>query len=192
MSSPIGKVVVIGASAGGVDALMQIVLGLPASFPAPICVVVHIAPDARSLLPELLSRRGPLKAIHAVDKMPLERGMIYIAPPDHHLRIGRNRSLRVSNGALEQHNRPAIDPLFRSAASAYGANAIAVVLTGNLEDGTAGAQAIKTCGGVVIVQDPGDAAYPSMPRSVLQHVAVDACVPLPAVASAIVQFTGCD
>ena len=190
MSPPIGMIVVIGASAGGVDALMQIVRDLPASFPAPICAVVHIAPNAHSLLPEILTRRGPLEAIHAGDNMALEPGVIYIAPPDHHMRIGRYQRLRVSRGAPEQHNRPAIDPLFRSAGWAYRANAIAVVLTGNLEDGSAGAQAIKARGGVVIVQDPREAAYPSMPRSVLQRAAVDACVPLAAIAAAIVQFTG--
>ena len=187
MPSPIGRVVVIGASAGGVDALMQIVHDLPAGFAAPICAVVHITPDAHSVLPEVLSRRGPLKAVHAEEGMALERGIIYIAPPDHHLRIDRHCRLRVGRGPRENHCLPAVDPLFRSAARAYRENAIAVVLTGNLEDGTEGAMAIKAHGGVVIVQDPTDAAHPSMPQDVLLHSKVDACVPLPAIVPAIVR-----
>jgi two-component system, chemotaxis family, protein-glutamate methylesterase/glutaminase len=188
MPSLIEKVVVIGASAGGVDALLQIVGELPAGFAAPICAVVHISPDAHSVLPELLTRRGPLKAVHATDNMALEQGRIYIAPPDHHLQIDHDNRLHVWRGAPEHHNRPAVDPLFRSAAEAYGENAIAVVLTGNLDDGTAGAQAIKEHGGVVIVQDPMDADFPSMPRNVLLHSAVDACVPLTGIVPAIVRF----
>lgn len=188
MASSMGKVVVIGASAGGVDALIQIARDLPAGLPAPICAVIHITPDAHSVLPQILTRRGALKAVHAEEGMALERGVIYIAPPDHHLRIGRYGRLRVGHEAREHYNRPAIDPLFRSAARAYKENAIAVVLTGNLEDGTEGTMAIKAHGGVVIVQDPLDAAYPSMPRSVLLHSHVDACVPLPAIVTAIVRF----
>jgi two-component system, chemotaxis family, protein-glutamate methylesterase/glutaminase len=188
MLVPAGKVVVIGASAGGVDALLRIVGDLPAGFAAPICVVIHVAPQARSVLPELLSRRGPLKAVHVADNMALERGKIYIAPPDRHLQIDHDNRLHISCEAREHHNRPAVDPLFRSAAEAYGENAIAVVLTGNLEDGTAGAQAIKEHGGVVIVQDPKDADYPSMPRNVLLHSAVDACVPLSAIVPTLVKF----
>ncbi len=140
------------------------------------------------MLPQILTRRGALKALHAEEGMALEWGVIYIAPPDHHLRIDRHGRLRVGHEAREHHNRPAIDPLFRSAARAYKENAIAVVLTGNLDDGTEGTMAIKAHGGVVIVQDPRDAAYPSMPRSVLQHAHVDACVPLPAIVPAIIRF----
>lgn len=170
------KVIVVGASAGGVSALQTLVAGLPADFPAPVLVVLHIG-NHRSLLPELLSNAGPLPAAHARHGEPLQPGRIYIAPPDHHMLL-LERSLQLTRGPKQHHARPAIDPLFRSAALARGPDVVGVVLTGMLDDGTAGLHAIKQAGGLAVVQDPDDAAEPSMPGSALRHVEVDHCVPL--------------
>jgi two-component system, chemotaxis family, protein-glutamate methylesterase/glutaminase len=181
------RVVVIGASAGGVTALRTVVGALPRDFPAPILVVQHIGNRA-SILPELLSRSGPLPAAHAEDNEPLVAGRIYVAPPDVHLTLLEDR-VRLHAGPKENHTRPAIDPLFRSAALAFGTRAIAVVLTGGLDDGTSGLQAIKMCGGVAIVQDPSTAEDPSMPRSALAYVKVDHCVPVQALAPLLVSLS---
>ena len=169
--------IVIGASAGGIDALRVIAGALPAGFPAAVCVVVHVGPQSPGVLHEILSRAGPLTAVMARDRERLEAGRIYVAPPDHHLLIEPDR-LRVTRGPKENRFRPAIDPLFRSAAQVYGPAAIGVILTGNLGDGTAGLWAIKQLGGVTVVQDPADALYPSMPRRALEYVQPDHRVPL--------------
>jgi two-component system chemotaxis response regulator CheB len=139
-------------------------------------MVLHVGAH-RSLLPDLLNRQGPLRASHAVDGERLERGRIYIAPPDHHMRLD-GELVRVARGPKEHHARPAIDPLFRSAALAWNEQVIGVVLTGLLDDGTSGMQSIKARGGTAIVQDPSEAEAPSMPQSVLRHVAVDHCLGL--------------
>lgn len=170
------RVIVVGASAGGVQALQTLVTGLPADFDAALLVVLHVG-NHRSVLPELLARRGPLKVSHAVDGEPFVAGHIHVAPPDRHLLVDGHR-LRLSAGPKEHHARPAIDPLFVSAALELGPRVIGVVLTGRLDDGTAGLQAVKACGGVAVVQSPDDAAEPSMPTSVLKYVAVDHCVAL--------------
>ncbi len=171
------RVVVVGASLGGVDALQALASELPTDFPAALLVVLHIG-SHRSIMPELLPRRGPLPATHAKDGEKMAAGQIYVGPPDHHLMVDSAGRLRLSRGAKEHHSRPAIDPLFRSAALAYGAGVIGVVLTGRLDDGTAGLQAIKQSGGIAVVQDPADAMEPSMPASALQYVEVDHRVPL--------------
>ncbi|WP_280155493.1 chemotaxis protein CheB [Piscinibacter sp. XHJ-5] len=168
--------VVIGASAGGVQALQTLVSELPAAFPAAILIVLHIGSHP-SIMPALLSARGPLKAQHATDGEPIVAGHIRLAPPDHHLLV-EGQHLRLSRGPKEHHTRPAIDPLFRSAAMTVGPGVVGVVLTGRLDDGTAGLQAIKAYGGIAVVQDPGDAAESSMPASALKYVHVDHCVPL--------------
>jgi len=178
-------IIVIGASAGGVEATSEIARALPADFPGAVFVVVHIAPTATSLLPAILTRRGALPARHPSDGDPIEPGTIYVAPPDRHLMLERGR-VRVVRGPMENGTRPAVDPLFRSAATAYGARVVGVVLSGNLDDGTAGLIAIKRCGGRAIVQDPADALFPGMPQSAIEHVAVDEVVPLDAIPSAII------
>jgi two-component system, chemotaxis family, protein-glutamate methylesterase/glutaminase len=170
------SIIVIGVSLGGVDALQQLAKQLPAGFPAPVVIVQHIG-QHRSRMPTILSERGPLPAVHVDDGQPPLPGRIYVAPPDHHVLLDGD-SLRLSKGPKEHHARPAIDPLFRSAALSRGKDVIGVVLTGLLDDGTAGLQAIKQCGGVAVVQDPYDAFEPSMPLSALKHVEVDHCVPL--------------
>ena len=164
-------IIVIGASEGGVDAIRSVATALPPDFPAAVFVVLHIGAH-KSQLPALLNLSGNLPASHAKDGEPIYPGRIYVAPPDHHLVI-EHEHMRLTRGPRENWARPAVDPLFRSAARAYGADVIGVVLTGGLNDGTAGLFEIKQAGGTTIVQDPDDAANPSMPRSALQHVEVD-------------------
>lgn len=174
-------IVAIGASAGGVRALQELVSGLDPSLPAVWCVVLHIDSHC-SELPALLSRAGRLPAVHAATGQRLEEGCVHVAPPDLHLIVEDGHAV-LSRGPRENWARPAIAPLFRSAAAAYGPSAVGVVLTGNLYDGTAGLLAIKQAKGVAVVQDPRDAEHATMPRSALRHVAVDHCVPLAGMAA---------
>ncbi|HEV7507966.1 MAG TPA: chemotaxis protein CheB [Thermoanaerobaculia bacterium] len=169
--------IAIGASAGGVHTLSELAGQLPADLPAAVLVVLHLSPQGRSMLPAILSRAGVLPAVHPRSGELLKAGRIYIAPPDHHLVVEDGR-LRLSRSATENGHRPAIDVTFRTAALAYGSRCVGVVLTGNLDDGTAGLAAIKACGGVAVVQDPREALYPSMPESAIAAVAVDHVVPL--------------
>jgi two-component system chemotaxis response regulator CheB len=165
-------IVTIGASAGGVEALIALVAGLPADFPAAVFVVLHISPYAESRLPEILQRAGPLPAAHAEHGEPIRPGRIYIAPPDRHLLVRPGR-VELSRGPRENRSRPAVDPLFRSAARAYGTRAIGVILSGALYDGSAGMLALKARGGTAIVQDPDQAMVDAMPRSALRLAEVD-------------------
>ncbi|WP_157271365.1 chemotaxis protein CheB [Azohydromonas aeria] len=177
-------IVVVGASAGGVRALRELAAALPADFPAALCVVLHVGPF-KSSLPELLEAVGPLPAAHAVTGEPLRPGRILVAPPDHHLLLQDGATL-LTRGPKEHHTRPAVDPLFRSAALAFGPRVIGVLLTGGLDDGAAGLQAIKECGGLAVVQDPREAEDPGMPGAALRAVTVDHCVPLAQVAPLLV------
>jgi two-component system chemotaxis response regulator CheB len=174
---PNHDIIVIGASAGGVEALMTVFRGLPADLPAAVFVVLHIPAHAPSVLPKIIERVTPLHVAHAIDGQPIQTGHVYVAVPDHHLLIQQDR-VRVLRGPHENLHRPGIDPLFRSAARYYGPRVVGVVLTGALDDGTAGLQAIKTRGGVAVAQDPEEALYASMPRSAITHVAVDHVLPL--------------
>jgi len=169
-------IVVIGASVGGVDAIRALAAALPVGFPAAVFVVLHIGAH-KSELPWLLNQTGPLWASHPGDGDPIHAGQIYVAPPDHHLLVEPGH-VRLTRGPRENWARPAVDPLFRSAAQAYGSGVTGVILTGGLNDGTAGLFEVKQHGGATVVQDPDDAADPSMPRSALRHVAVDHCLPL--------------
>ncbi|MFN2550061.1 MAG: chemotaxis protein CheB [Myxococcales bacterium] len=162
----------IGTSAGGVEALMRIASSLPANLPAAVAVVLHLAPDHHSALPRILSNAGPLQAVHPKDREPLTPGRIYVAPPDHHMLVEPGH-LRLVRGARENSHRPAVDPMFRTAAYNYGARAVGAILTGALDDGTGGLLAIKQRGGTTIVQDPEDAFCPDMPRSALEYVKPD-------------------
>ena len=169
---PAFDIVVMGASAGGVGSLQRLVERLPASFDAAILITLHLPEGIRSMLPQILSRAGSLPATHAVNGERIARGHIYIAPSGFHLTVVRGQ-LQVTRGAREHGVRPAIDPLFRSAAIAYGPRAIGVILSGALDDGTVGLREVKNAGGLAIVQDPGDTEWPSMPQSALNHVKVD-------------------
>jgi two-component system chemotaxis response regulator CheB len=172
--------IVLGASAGGVEAISKLVAGLPPDLPAAVCVVVHLRPYAESNLARVLRRASPLPIFAAKENMPLRRGSIYVAVPDMHLLVqgnGDEALLRLVRGPRENRSRPAVDPLFRSAALAFGPRVIGVVLSGALDDGTAGLWTVKDRGGIVVVQDPDDAAVPSMPASALAEVAVDHVAP---------------
>jgi len=179
-------IVVIGTSAGGVAALQEIFRGLPRELPASIFVVMHMSPHAQSFLPKVVGRPGgmPTRLVHRSTKF--EPGHVYIAPPDHHLILTRTEA-QVNRGPRENWHRPSIDVLFRSAAQSFGPRVIGVVLTGFLDDGSAGLAAIRHEGGVTIVQDPNDALYPDMPLNALQAVKVDHCVPLSEIASTLIR-----
>lgn len=170
------KIIVIGASAGGVEALTKLVASLPADLPAAIFVVLHVSPEGTSVLPRILNRAGPLQAMHPKHGQAIEPGRIYVAPPDFHLLVKRGY-IHLARGPQENRHRPAIDPLFRTAARAYGPLVIGVVLSGSLDDGTAGLLAIKMRGGVAIVQDPDDAYFSGMPRSAIENVEVNYILP---------------
>ncbi|CAM4398346.1 chemotaxis protein CheB [Deinococcus marmoris] len=166
------RLVVIGASAGGLTPMIELAAGLPADFPAAICIVMHIPAYAPSALAEILGRAGPLPASQPASGDPVLPGQIYCASPDHHLLI-EDGQFRVTKGPKENRVRPAVDTLFRSAAYSEGANVIGVVLSGLLDDGTSGLWTIKHFGGVAVVQDVQDAEYDSMPQSALNQVEVD-------------------
>jgi two-component system chemotaxis response regulator CheB len=185
---PNKDIIVIGTSMGGIAALKALVSGLPRDLRAAIFIVLHISQESPGVLPAILSRAGPLPASNATDHEPIEPGRIYVAPPNHHLLVERGR-VRVTSGPKENRFRPAIDPLFRSAAQAYGPRVIGVILTGLLDDGTAGLWAIKQRGGAAVVQDPRDALAPAMPRSALSHVEVDYCLPLKEIAALLGHLT---
>lgn len=179
-------ILVVGASAGGVDALTQLVRSLPEDLPAAIFVVLHIG--ASSHMAEILDRAGAMPVRHAMSGEPVAAGRVRVAPPGAHMLLHEDHVL-LRRGPRENMARPAIDPLFRSAACTYGGRVIGAVLTGALNDGTAGLRAIKRCGGIAIVQDPEDAAVPDMPRSALQHVAVDFTVPIAGMAKLLRRLT---
>jgi two-component system chemotaxis response regulator CheB len=180
-------IIVIGASAGGVEAISLLIAEFPRDLRAAVLVVLHLA-RGRSMLPEILSRAGRLPASHPEDGDSLEYGRVYVARPDHHLTLEPGR-VRVVHGPTENGCRPAVDPLFRSAARIYGPRVIGVVLTGALDDGTAGLAAVKEAGGVAIVQDPDEAFAPSMPRSARAFVPVDHVLPLREMGVLIAQLT---
>jgi two-component system, chemotaxis family, protein-glutamate methylesterase/glutaminase len=163
------RVVGIGASAGGVDALTRLVRRLPADLPAAICIVLHVPPAGRSLLASILGRQTELDAVVAEHGAELVAGRIYVAPPDRHLTIV-DGLLELGRGPKENGTRPAVDPMLRSLAADYGSEAVAVVLSGALGDGSSGALAVRRAGGTVIVQDPEDASSPSMPESAIRAV----------------------
>jgi len=181
--------VVIGASAGGVGSLQRVVEHLPANFPAAVLIVLHLPDGIRSMLPQILTRAGNVPAAHAIDDEPVVAGRILIAPAGFHLTV-QDRHVRIARGAREHGHRPAIDPLFRSAAIAYRNRTIGVVLSGLLDDGTVGLREIKRAGGLAIVQDPRDTEWPSMPQSALNHVAVDYCVSAGQIGTLLDQLVG--
>jgi two-component system chemotaxis response regulator CheB len=168
-------IIVIGASSGGVEVLTSLVSRLPETLPAAIFIVLHVRPDVPSLLPAILNRVGALPAAHAVDGEPIRTGRIYVAPPGKQIYLHKRR-VGVELGPRENMHRPAIDPLFRTAAHHHGSRVIGVIASGALDDGTAGLQAVKEAGGIAVVQDPADAVCASMPAHAMARVAVDHCV----------------
>jgi two-component system chemotaxis response regulator CheB len=182
------NIIVIGASAGGFEAIRQLVAALPATLDAAIFVVWHMSPDVTGLLPQVLNRENTLLASNALDNEVIKFNHIYVAPPDKHLLLDKGR-VRVTRGPKENRFRPAVDPLFRSAAESYGCRVIGIILSGALDDGTAGLWTIKSRGGLAIVQEPAEADFPSMPESALAAVEVDYRVPLAEMATLLVRLT---
>jgi two-component system chemotaxis response regulator CheB len=162
-------IVVIGASAGGIAAISKILNAMPHDVEAAILIVLHTANRAQSFLPLILERAGKLPVCHPADGEVIERGRVYVAPPGFHMII-EGGIVRVVQGPRENLHRPAIDPLFRSAAASYGRRVIGIILTGMMDDGTAGLMVVSASGGKAIVQDPDTALFPGMPKSALDHV----------------------
>lgn len=182
-------IIVMGASAGGVQVLADLIGELPANLPASVFIVIHLAPHGTSAMPSILSRAGKLKAVHPRDGERIEHGKVYVAPPDHHLLIEPDR-VRISRGPTENGYRPAVDVLFRTASQVYGPRVIGVVLTGNLDDGTAGLALIKKYRGIAVVQDPEEADYPGMPRSAIASVDVDHVLPVSSIGPLLAHLAG--
>ena len=185
---PTHDIVVIGASAGGLDAITNVVRSLPSNLAASVFIVIHTSPEGPGLLPDILGRLGTIPVTAARDNERIVRGHIYVPPADFHLLVADGR-VRLSHGPREHRFRPAVDPLFRSAAEHYGARVIGVVLSGSMADGTHGLMLIKSRGGVAIVQDPDEALFPAMPRSAIERVNVDHVLPSEQIGAVITELT---
>ena len=181
-------IIVIGASAGGIEALKRLIAPLPADLDVAIFIVWHMAPTIRGMLPQLLGRVTSMPIYHAQNGEPIQFNRIYVAPPDHHMLLEEGR-VRITRGPKENRFRPAIDPLFRSAALSYGNRVMGVILSGALDDGTAGLWTIKQQGGLALVQEPADAEVSSMPESAIQRVAVDYVLPAEQLAAQLIELT---
>lgn len=173
-------IIVVGASAGGVEALSTLVGDLPEDLPAAVFIVLHMGPQSATVLPAILSRRTKLSVEHPRDGERIRRNSVYVAAPDHHLLV-RRREVGVASGPPENGHRPSVDTLFRSAAAAYGRRVVGVVLSGTGDDGTAGLRAIHAWGGTVVIQDPAEAPFPGMPQSVLSGDSPDYVLPVGAI-----------
>ena len=183
----IPRCIVIGASAGGYQVVVDIISQLPADLPVPIFIVIHIPAYEPSLLPSILDQAGSLHVIDPQDGALIQPGFVYVAPPDHHMLVDDGR-VAVKSGPKENGFRPSIDALFRSAAYSYGPSVIGVILSGALNDGTSGLWSVKRLGGIAIVQDPLDARHPSMPRSALEYIEADYKVPAAQIAPLLIRL----
>lgn len=181
-------IIVMGASTGGFDAFKKIIAGLPPDFSTPIFIVWHMSPDIRGILPEVLNRTNRIVAAHAYNNEEIKPNRIYVAPPDHHMLIEADKIL-VTHGPKENRFRPSVDPLFRSAAYAYGKRVIGVILSGALDDGTAGLWTVKHYGGTAIVQNPMEAEVSSMPENAMREVKIDYCVSLSKMPTLLVRLS---
>jgi len=182
-------IIVVGGSAGALEALRRIIAGLPRHFQAAIFVVIHSGSGSRQLMAAILERSGPLRASSPDDGDPIVAGRIYVARPDHHLLLERT-TIRITKGPKENGFRPAVDPLFRSAARSHGARVIGVILSGGQNDGTLGLAAIKRAGGLTIAQRPDDAIVPSMPESAIQFARADCVLAAAQIPALLLRATG--
>lgn len=173
MTNHARDIIVIGASAGGVEAVCTVLSSLPRALPAAIFVVVHIPAWRESLLPAIVSRCSHIPAVHPASGDPIERGRIYVAPPDHHLVIESEERVQLRHGPKENNFRPSINTLFRSAATTFGGRVTGVILTGALDDGATGLSWIKRMGGAAVIQDPAEAQFAQMPKNALLQVSAD-------------------
>ena len=178
-------IVVVGASAGGLRALYELIERIPPAFPAVFAVVLHRSPSHESRLAEILARRSALPVVEAAHGQRAESGHIYLAPRDRHLLLIQERRFSLPRSAKVHFTRPAIDPLFESAATVYGARVIGVLLSGGGHDGVSGLIAIKASGGLALVQDPGEAEFPWMPANAICFDHVDAVLPIAQIADRI-------
>ena len=185
---PFERIIVIGASAGGFEAIKTIIKNLPADFQPPVFIVWHMSPDVRGVLPHVLNKLNSIPTANAYNNEPIKANHIYIAPPDYHLLVEKDKVL-VTHGPKENRFRPAVDPLFRSAAYAYGERVIGIILSGALDDGTTGLWTVKHFGGTAIVQDPMDAEVSSMPENAMRQVNVDYSVGASEIANLLVRLS---
>ena len=185
---PKKNIVVMGGSTGSFDVFKRVAKDLPPDLDAAIFIVWHMSPDVRGILPEVLNNAGPLPAHEARDGDEIKLGNVYVARADHHLLLD-NSHMRVTRGPKENRFRPAVDPLFRSAAYEYGPRVVGIITSGALDDGTSGMWAIKMHGGVTVAQDPNDAEIPSMPESAIRQVTIDHIVPAKQIADLIVRLS---
>ena len=182
------KIVTIGASVGGVEALSKVISNLPSDLNASVLMVMHTAPEGPGLLPQILGRTTRLRVQHAAAGQKIAPGNVYVAPPDHHLLVEPD-GLNLSHGPKVNRSRPSVDLLFQSAAETYGARVIGIVLTGSLSDGAAGLELIKKRGGTTVVQDPDDAFCAEMPLSALRKTKVDYTVPVGQISGLLLRLT---
>jgi len=187
-------IIVVGASAGGLEALIKLVCSLPPDLPAALFVVIHIPAHSKSLLPSILNRAlkkrhkdTSLQALQPQHSEAIQQGRIYVAPPDHHLLV-KDNYVYLSRGPSENSHRPAVDPLFRTAARAHKQRVVGIVLSGTLDDGTAGLAAVKQQGGIAIAQNPGEALYSGMPLSAIENVDLDYVLPVSEIAAVLVEL----
>jgi len=185
---PTVEAIVIGASAGGVEALLHILSPLRAGFALPIIVVLHLPDERRSQLAQVFARRVALPVLEACDKTPVEAGTLYFATPGYHLSVEQDRSFSLSLEPRVHHSRPAIDYLFESAADAYGPSLAAVLLTGANQDGAHGLARVKQRGGLTIVQDPEDAQVATMPQAALDRHQPDHILPIRGIGRLLVEL----
>ena len=187
-SSARRDIVVVGGSAGSLESLRSLLARLPADLPASLLVVVHIPSQGGSILPQILAGAGPLRALHPADGDAIEHGKVYVAPSDHHMLV-EDGSIKVTRGPRENRHRPAIDPLFRTAARYYGRRVVGIVLSGLLDDGAAGLMAVRMRGGLAVVQDPAEAIYPEMPARAIQYSGADCILRVEDIAKLLVKVT---
>ncbi len=178
----------MGGSQGAIETLIEIVSHLPPQFRTPVFVVIHLPINADSYLPKILSRKGPLPAIHPRDGSEIVPGKIYVAPPDCHLTL-ESQKVRVKRGPRENRHRPAIDPLFRTGARSFGPNLIGVLLSGNLDDGSAGLLAVRRRGGIAIVESPATALAGDMPQHAMDYAGADYVLPASKIAGKLIELT---